>query len=68
MSSLHDIILSNEDNFRNRSLDSECSGASLETLLDHSDKLDRFRRDENNLYRRVRALFFLSAIYRYHLP
>ena len=68
MSSLLDIILSNEDNVRNRSLDSECSGASLETLLDHCDKLDRFRRDENNLYRRVRALFFLSAIYRYHLP
>ena len=30
--------------------------------------LDRFRRDSDNLYERVRALFFLYAIYRFHLP
>ena len=30
--------------------------------------LDQFRREEQNLYYRVRALFFLSAIYRYHVP
>ncbi|MCP4944321.1 MAG: UTP--glucose-1-phosphate uridylyltransferase [Planctomycetaceae bacterium] len=68
MSSLIDIILSNENAVRNRSLDSVCSGANLETLLAHCQDLDHFRRQEDNLYHRVRALFFLSAIYRYHLP
>ena len=31
-------------------------------------ELDRFRRASENLYERVRAIFFLAAIYRYHLP
>ena len=30
--------------------------------------LDRFRRTSDNLYERVRALFFLYAIHRFHLP
>ena len=30
--------------------------------------LDRFRRSSDNLYERVRALFFLYAIHRFHLP
>ncbi len=30
--------------------------------------MDRFRRTSENLYERVRAIFFLAAIYRYHLP
>ncbi len=30
--------------------------------------LDRFRRASDNLYERVRALFFLYAIHRFHLP
>ena len=30
--------------------------------------LDAFRRQSENLYERVRATFFLAAIYRYHLP
>ncbi len=30
--------------------------------------LDAFRRESTNLYERVRALFFLYAIHRYHLP
>ena len=68
MSSLIDIIVSDQNEVRNRSLDSVCSGANLETLLEHCQQLDHFRRQEDNLYHRVRALFFLSAIYRYHLP
>ena len=68
MSPLIEIILSDEKEVRNRSLDSVCSGANLETLLDYCQELDRFRRQQDNLYHRVRALFFLSAIYRYHLP
>ena len=30
--------------------------------------LDRFRRSSDNLYERVRALFFLYAIHRFHIP
>ena len=68
MNPLLEIIQSDEDAIRHRSLDSVCRDASLEQLLEHTDALDQFRRTEKNLYRRVRALFFLSAIYRYHLP
>ncbi|TWU58008.1 UTP--glucose-1-phosphate uridylyltransferase [Rubripirellula reticaptiva] len=65
---LIEIILSDDDNVRNRSLESVCDGASLDDLLAHVNALDQFRRVEKNLYHRVRALFFLAAIYRYHLP
>ncbi|TWT53509.1 UTP--glucose-1-phosphate uridylyltransferase [Rubripirellula amarantea] len=68
MSRLIDIIKSPDDAIRNQSLESVCAGASLKTLLDHISVLDSFRRSEPNLYHRVRALFFLSAIFRYHLP
>ena len=49
-------------------MDSLCRGASAEELLHACCELDQFRRASDNLYERVRALFFLSAIYRYHLP
>ncbi len=68
MSELIKIILSDDDRVRDRSLDSVCLGASTDELLAHTAALDQFRRDQENLYHRVRALFFLAAIYRYHLP
>ena len=34
----------------------------------NAQALDRFRRASDNLYERVRALFFLYAIHRFHLP
>ncbi len=68
MNPLIEIILSEDDSIRNRSLESVCKGASVDQLLAHAGVLDDFRRVESNLYHRVRALFFLSAIYRYHLP
>ncbi len=68
MSELIEIILSADDQIRDRSLDSVCLGASTDQLLAHADSLDQFRRQQDNLYHRVRALFFLAAIYRYHLP
>lgn len=37
-------------------------------LLDACNALDDFRRSSKNLYHRVRALFFLFAIHRFHLP
>ncbi len=68
MNRLIEVITCDDDNIRNRSLDSICRGASLQDLLADVEAVDRFRRGEENLYRRVRALFFLAAIYRYHLP
>ena len=65
---LVEIITSAEDAIRNRPLDEVCAGASLEDLLTHCDALDRFWRQADNLYQRVRALFFLSSIHRIHLP
>jgi hypothetical protein len=53
---------------RHRSLDELCRGVSAKELLAACRELDHFRRSIQNLYERVRALFFLSAIYRYHLP
>lgn len=68
MNELIKIILSDHDAVRDRSLDSVCHGATTAELLAHAAALDQFRRDEDNLYHRVRALFFLAAIYRYYLP
>ncbi len=68
MNRLIDIITSDDDAIRNQSLDSVCRAATLEQLLEHAAVIDQFRRGESNLYRRVRGLFFLAAIYRYHIP
>ncbi|MCH5373583.1 MAG: UTP--glucose-1-phosphate uridylyltransferase, partial [Planctomycetes bacterium] len=65
---LIDIVSSDEPDIRNRSLDAWCRDASADELLTACADLDRFRRDCDNLYQRVRSLLFLSAIYRYHLP
>ncbi len=37
-------------------------------LLAEAAALERFRRESDNLYERVRAQFFLYAIHRFHLP
>ncbi len=44
--------------------------ATLSTyeLLNQLEHLDEFRRNCDNLYQRVRALFFLYAAHRFHLP
>ena len=68
MSRLITVITSEDDAIRNQSLELICRDATLEELLEHANALDRFRRTESNLYHRVRALFFLSSIYRFHLP
>jgi hypothetical protein len=62
------VITSDDDSIRNQSLTTLVADATAEQLMDSSLQLDQFRRVETNLYHRVRALFFLSAIYRYHLP
>jgi galactokinase/mevalonate kinase-like predicted kinase len=68
MNRLVEIILSDQDQVRDQSLESVCRDADLSELLQHAAAVDEFRRGEKNLYFRVRALFFLAAIYRYHLP
>jgi hypothetical protein len=62
------IITASEADIRNQSLEGACAGLSLEELLGECTKLDDFRRRSENLYERVRALFFLYAIHRFHLP
>ncbi|MBV7327976.1 UTP--glucose-1-phosphate uridylyltransferase [Chloroflexi bacterium TSY] len=68
MSELIQIITATDPNIRNRSLESVARDATLEQLLAECAALDQFRRNSSNLYERVRALFFLYAIYRFHLP
>ena len=53
---------------RDRPLEAWASSANLAELLEACTALDRFRREALNLYERVRALFFLSALHRFHLP
>jgi hypothetical protein len=53
---------------RNQSPDPYCRRASLQELLAECDDLELFRRRSENLYERVRALFFLYAIHRFHVP
>ena len=67
-SELVTIIRSKEANVRDRSLDSFCRSASLGGLLSECEALEGFRKASENLYEKVRALFFLYAIHRFHLP
>src|ERR1041385_558745 len=65
---LTQIITSPDAAQRNQSLDAFCRAASLEELLAEATGLELFRRRSENLYERVRALLFLYAIHRFHLP
>jgi galactokinase/mevalonate kinase-like predicted kinase len=62
------IIVSEDDTVRNRSLIDVIQSSTATELLSDADALDRFWRTSDNLYHRVRALFFLAAIHRFHLP
>ena len=68
MSELVKIITANSAMQRDRSLDKFCKSASLDDLLKECQALDNFWKSCDNLYERVRALFFLYAIHRFHLP
>lgn len=63
-----ETIVSMDDTARHRGLGELCSGLDQQQLLNAAGDLDRFWRDAPNLYHRVRAMFFLSAIYRYEIP
>src|SRR6476620_1238902 len=68
MQKLTGIITATDPAIRNQSLDALCGAMRLERLIEECAELDAFRRRSTNLYERVRALFFLFAIHRFHLP
>ena len=68
MSQLITIIKSTDPTIKNLSLDDFCRNASLETLLGEAHQLELYRKEETNLYNRVRSLFFLYAIHRFYIP
>jgi hypothetical protein len=68
MARLIDLITSPDEATRNLALDAACAGMDLEELCREAEALDAFRRASDNLYQRVRALLFLHAIHRFHLP
>ena len=67
MSELVGIITSPNPEVRNRSVDEFCRQSSTAVLLEECADLNRFWRSHDNLYGRVRALFFLYSIHRFHL-
>ncbi|MBM4063985.1 MAG: hypothetical protein FJ265_23235, partial [Planctomycetes bacterium] len=61
-------ILATDPAVRDRPIEAFAAAADREQLLAEAEALDAFRRDSTNLYERVRALFFLYALHRFHLP
>ena len=68
MIALIDIITSVNPEIRNQSLESALSGKTTDELLNECAELEKFRNTNSNLYHKVRALFFLYAIHRFHIP
>jgi len=68
MSELIGIITASAREPRDQPLDGFCRRVGAAQLLAEAAALDRFRRESDNLYQRVRAEFFLYAIHRFHLP
>jgi hypothetical protein len=62
------LITSSDAPVRNQSLDAFCRAASLDELMAECRELEGFRERSENLYERVRALLFLYAIHRFHVP
>ena len=62
------IITTTEDAIRNTPLERVCGSLDVRELLEECEALEAFRRTAESLYQRVRALFFLYAIHRFHLP
>ena len=68
MSRLLPLITSPDPAVRHTALEAVCADLSAADLLAECAALDAFRRRHENLYERVRALFFLYAIHRFYLP
>lgn len=67
MSSLVEIITSKDPEIRDLSLDKACKDKPLYFLLSECEALEKMRRENENLYEKVRGLFFLYAIHRFHI-
>jgi hypothetical protein len=67
MNTLIDIITSTNPEIRNKSLESALSGTTTNDLLKECMELEEFRNSSTNLYHKVRALFFLYGIHRFHI-
>ena len=68
MSRLLDTLRATDAATRNRSLEELVVGMEFDALLAECAELEVFRHRSENLYERVRALFFLFALCRFHLP
>jgi hypothetical protein len=68
VSRLVEVIAADAPELRDQALDLVCRNLALPDLLAECQALDQFRRSSPNLYERVRALFFLYAIHRFHIP
>ncbi|MBC8163293.1 MAG: UTP--glucose-1-phosphate uridylyltransferase [Roseiflexaceae bacterium] len=68
MITLTTIITSPDPAIRDQPLDPLCRGATARELLTACAELEQLRHSSENLYHRVRALFFLYAIHRFYLP
>jgi len=68
VSKLVQIITSADPAIRNLSVDAVSEELALPRLVNEASELEKFRRSSDNLYERVRALLFLYAIHRFHLP
>ena len=66
-SSLVAALTTSDDGQRNRALDDLVAQLGPSALLAECAALNGFRKTTHNLYERVRALFFLHAIHRFHL-
>jgi hypothetical protein len=65
---LVEIITSPDPAVRDLSVDAFARESGCDALLQECAALDAFRRSSQNLYERVRALFFLYDIHRFHIP
>jgi len=62
------VITATDAEARDQAIETICRDASLAGLLAECAALEEFRRTSTNLYERVRALFFLYALHRFHIP
>ena len=63
-----ETIVSEDSGLRDRSIEDLIVGLDLKGLQQAAAGLEEFRLSTQNLYHKVRALFFLYAIYRFYLP
>lgn len=67
MGILVNIITSGQPEVRDQAIENICAGMTAAELLGECGELELFRKNNRNLYHKVRALFFLYVIHRYYL-